>query len=130
MSLPRTSGAPTAPFLAPRLYDRLKFVAQVVLPGIATFYFTIATIWGIPNADKIVGTISAFDLLLGLLLGVSTLSYNRSGAKFDGVITVSQDENGLKHADMNLKNYADPADVVNQDEVVFKVEKGDIPPLA
>lgn len=58
--------------LTNKQYDILKYVAQIVLPGIATFYFTIATIWKLPLAEEVVGTITALDLLLGTLLGIST----------------------------------------------------------
>lgn len=62
------------------LYDLLKWIAQILLPAIATLYFAIAQIWGLPYAEQIVGTITAVDAFLGALLGISTLQYNkRSG---------------------------------------------------
>lgn len=59
-----------------KVYDILKWVAQIVLPAIATFYFAIARIWDLPYGEEIVGTITAFDTLLGCLLGISTWEYN------------------------------------------------------
>lgn len=56
-------------------YDVLKYIAQIVLPALATFYFAIAQIWGLPYAKEIVGTISAVDVLLGALLGISSRAY-------------------------------------------------------
>lgn len=62
------------------LYDLLKWIAQILLPAVATLYFAIAQIWGLPYAEQIVGTITAVDAFLGALLGISTLQYNkRSG---------------------------------------------------
>lgn len=61
-----------------KTYDVLKFVAQIVLPALATFYFAIASIWGLPYAQEIVGTISAVDALLGTILGVSTAQYRKT----------------------------------------------------
>ena len=58
-----------------KTYDTLKWVAQYLLPALATFYFTIAQIWGMPYAEQIVGTITAFDTLLGVLLGISAVQY-------------------------------------------------------
>lgn len=60
-----------------RTYDVLKFVAQIVLPATATFYFAISSIWGLPYGEQIVGTISAVDALLGTILGISTNKYNK-----------------------------------------------------
>ena len=59
-----------------RMYDFLKYVAQIFLPAIATLYFALASIWGLPYAEQIVGTITAIDTFLGLLLGISTKRYN------------------------------------------------------
>jgi hypothetical protein len=60
-----------------KLYDWLKYLAQIVLPALGTLYFTIAGIWHIGGADKVVGTIMAIDLFLGVLLGISQLNYNK-----------------------------------------------------
>ena len=61
-----------------KVYDILKYIAQIVLPALATFYFAIAKIWGLPYGEEIVGTISAIDCLLGALLGISTHYYDKS----------------------------------------------------
>lgn len=60
-----------------RLYDILKYVAQIVLPAIGTLYFALASIWGLPYGEQIVGTITALDAFLGALLGISTMKYNK-----------------------------------------------------
>lgn len=62
-----------------KVYDVLKWIAMVVLPAIATFYCAIAAIWGLPYANQIVGTITAFDTLLGALIGISSQSYKGDG---------------------------------------------------
>lgn len=59
-----------------KVYDILKFIAQIVLPALATFYLAIAAIWGLPYGEQIAGTIMAIDTLLGAILGVSTKKYN------------------------------------------------------
>ena len=58
-----------------KTYDILKWIAQILLPGIGTLYFALAGIWNLPLADQIVGTITAVDAFLGLLLGISTAKY-------------------------------------------------------
>ena len=59
-----------------KTYDALKYIAQYVLPGLGTLYFALASIWGLPYGEQIVGTITAVDTFLGLLLGISTANYN------------------------------------------------------
>ena len=60
-----------------RLYDVLKWIAQVVLPALATLYFALAGIWGLPYGEQIVGTITAVDTCMGILLGISSAKYNK-----------------------------------------------------
>lgn len=61
-----------------RMYDILKWVAQVFLPALGTLYFALAATWGLPYAEQVVGTITAADTFLGVLLGISTAQYNKT----------------------------------------------------
>ena len=60
-----------------KTYDVLKYVAQIVLPAIGTLYFALASIWGLPYGEEVVGTITALDTFLGALLMLSSNSYNK-----------------------------------------------------
>lgn len=60
-----------------KTYDVLKYIAQIALPAIGTLYFALARIWALPYAEEIVGTISAVDVFLGAILGISTANYNK-----------------------------------------------------
>ena len=60
-----------------KTYDILKYIAQIALPALGTLYFALATIWGFPYGEQIVGTITAVDAFLGALLGLSTIKYNK-----------------------------------------------------
>lgn len=60
-----------------KVYDVLKWIAMVVLPAIGTLYFALASIWGFPYAEEIVGTITAVDTFLGVLLGISSAQYSK-----------------------------------------------------
>lgn len=62
-----------------KVYDILKYVAQIVLPAVATLYFALAQIWGLPYGEEIVGTLTAIDAFLGALLGISTAQYKKKG---------------------------------------------------
>lgn len=58
-----------------KTYDILKYIAQIVLPALATLYGALAGIWGLPFGEQIVATISAIDLFLGAILKISTTKY-------------------------------------------------------
>ena len=60
-----------------KMYDILKYIAQIILPAIGTLYFALAGIWGLPYGEQIVGTITAIDTFLGVILGISTVQYNK-----------------------------------------------------
>lgn len=64
-----------------KVYDVLKWIALYLLPAIGTLYFALATIWGFPYGEQIVGTITAIDAFLGALLGISTVQYNKDQSK-------------------------------------------------
>lgn len=61
-----------------KTYDVLKWIAQYALPAVGTLYFALAGIWGFPYGEEVVGTITAVDAFLGVLLGISTVQYNKS----------------------------------------------------
>lgn len=61
-----------------KLYDVLKWIAQILLPALGTLYFALAGIWDFPCAEGIVGTITAIDTFLGVILGISNAQYKKS----------------------------------------------------
>lgn len=63
--------------LSNRAYDVLKWIAQILLPAIGTLYFALSGIWGFPYAEAIVGTITAADTFIGVLLGISSSQYKK-----------------------------------------------------
>lgn len=76
------------------MYDRLKFLAQIVLPLFGTLVFALGGIWEYEYTTQVVGTITAFDLFLGGLLQISSNSYYKSGSNFDGELKMVPGEDG------------------------------------
>ena len=60
-----------------KVYDILKFIAQIILPALGTLYFALAGLWNFPYAEAIVGTITAIDAFLGAVLQLSSIKYNK-----------------------------------------------------
>lgn len=67
-----------------KIYDILKYIAQIGLPALGTLYFSLSSIWGLPYGEQVVGTITAIDTFLGALLMISSAKYN-NGVKSDRV---------------------------------------------
>lgn len=103
-----------------KTYDHLKPIVQVWLPALATLYFTLASIWGLPYAEQVVGTIAAFTTFLGLLLGISTKNYRKSqGFSFDGALVVDKVD-ALKDT-YTLELFTPLGDLESKDEVKLEV---------
>lgn len=106
--------------LSNTLYDRMKFVAVILLPAIGTLYFGLAGIWGLPKAEEVVGSIVVIDTFLGVALQISNKQYQNSDARFDGAIHVKPGED---EDTTNLNVRLDPAAVADKDEIVVKVNR-------
>lgn len=75
-----------------KMYDILKKIAQYWVPALAIFYYSIARIWGLPYSEEIVATLSAFDLFLGTVLGISTAMYNQQKDILSSIHVVKEEE--------------------------------------
>lgn len=60
-----------------KMYDVLKYIAQIGLPAVGTLYYALSAIWGLPYGEQIVGTITAVDTFLGTLLMISSFAYRK-----------------------------------------------------
>lgn len=63
--------------LSNKTYDILKWIAQILLPASGALYFGLASIWNLPYAEEVVGTITVVDAFLGALLGISSANYKK-----------------------------------------------------
>ncbi|PYS67705.1 MAG: hypothetical protein DMF69_22280 [Acidobacteria bacterium] len=99
-----------------KLYDKLKFVAQIFLPALGTLYVALAGIWGFPNTEAVVGTIVAIDTFLGVVLQISSTQYSNNP---DGIIEIDKTDDKLSYS-LNLLN-SEPEDLQHKDQVRFKV---------
>lgn len=108
-----------SPLVSNKVYDKLKPFTTIVLPGVGTLYFALSQIWGLPGGPQVVGSITAIVTFLGLVLGLSTRSYNNSDAKYDGSIEVEHQDD-KKVFSLNL--HSDPDTLDQKKDVTFKVQ--------
>ena len=108
------------------VYDRMKSFLQLVGPAIITFYLFAGQALGWPNVETYAGIGTAFLTMLGVVVTWLSSNFRNSDARYDGMLNVTEDEDGVKHADLILNNYINPADVVNQSEVTFKVNNPNV----
>ena len=93
-------------------YNVLKWIVQIVLPAVGTLYFALATIWGLPYGEQIIGTITAVALFGGTILKISNKTY--SG---DGTLVVDPDDN----QNMRLVLDATPEELAEKKSITFTV---------
>ena len=103
--------------LGNKAYDALKWIALILIPALATLYFTIAGIWGLPKANEVVGTLTALDTFLGLLLQLATKSYNNSSAQYDGSVALVPNADG-QTSTLNLQ--VDPNVLATKAKIVLQ----------
>ena len=58
-------------------YDVLKLIALKILPALGAFVGTVGTALNWEFTAIVVTIITAFDTMLGTMLGVSTANYNK-----------------------------------------------------
>lgn len=71
------SGKDYTMILDDKTYDILKWIAMIFLPALGALYFGLASIWGLPYGEQVVGTITVIDTFLGALLGISSSNYKK-----------------------------------------------------
>jgi len=97
----------------------LKQSVTLILPAVGALYFALAQIWNLPKSEEVVGSIAALNTFLGVLLGVSTKSYNKSDARYAGAIVVEETD---EKKTFTLELNEDPEKIEKKDEVTFRVE--------
>lgn len=105
--------------LTSRTYDIFKKLVQIWLPASASLYFGLAAIWGLPAADKVVGTIAVLTTFLGVVLNISHSQYESSGAAYDGQLVFTQTETGASLP--SLQTDATLEELVDKGSITFKV---------
>lgn len=73
--------------LSDKAYDALKWIAMWLLPALATLWLTLGKVWDFPYQTEIGATITAIDVFLAAVLGLSKKNYDGDGT----MIVNSQD---------------------------------------
>lgn len=102
-----------------RTYDKIKYLAQILLPAFGALYFGLAEIWNLPYGAQVVGSITVVDTFLGAMLLLSSKSYEKSDAKYDGVMNIVDKDEMTRMLSMQLNST--PEELEQKKDVAFKV---------
>ncbi len=81
-------------------FDNLRRVVEYWIPGLGTFYITIATIWDLPFGEQIVGTLAAMALLLATIIGINRKKHDPSTGEI--VVSTADPEKDLYSLEMGV----------------------------
>lgn len=99
--------------LSNKLYDKLKFVVQVLIPGLAALYLGLSQVWTgdfWSHAVQVTQTAVVIATFLGLFLTASSRQYDGAGDlvvttdAVDGSVSLAADLNKHPNAFKNKKN--------------------------
>lgn len=108
-----------------KLYDWLKYLAQVGLPALATFVLAVGNIWHWNATEGIVATIVALDTLLGALLLLTSANFagqealKAANVEYNGEVEITSGDDGEPRALLNLDEH--PVALVGKKEMRMKV---------
>ena len=104
--------------LSNKWYDRIKWVAQYFLPAFTTLWLAVGKIWSLPYTVEIGATLSAIDIFLGGVLGISSKNYDG-----DGEMVVNTKDPNKDVYSLNLNMPVE--DLANKKTITFTVNKAD-----
>lgn len=114
------SSTPKKPLLSDGSYNVLKQSVTIVLPAVGALYFALAQIWNLPKAEEVVGSVAAVNTFLGVVLGLSTRSYNKSDQKYAGELEVIESPEGQLY---NFNLGQAPEELVERKDFLFRVNR-------
>lgn len=104
-------------------YDRAKWLVQIFLPALGTFYYGVAEVMDWPGGEQVLAICGLLAVFLGTLLQISTKNYYNSDAPYDGdMVVVTDPETGGKTAMLQLNEEA--STIVEGKSATFKVVDG------
>lgn len=103
-------------------YDALKQLALIVLPALGALYFALGNLWGFPKVEEVLGTVTAIETFLGIVLGVSKKNYKANEEHLDGDLEVEITPDGDQ---FSLELDMPVEDVKTKDELTVKVKPND-----
>lgn len=99
-----------------KTYDRIKWVAQYFVPALTTLWLALGKIWNFPYTVEIGATLSAIDIFLGALLGISKSNYQG-----DGTMVVNTEDPTKDVYTLNFNG--DLNELADKKSVTFMVNK-------
>lgn len=106
--------------ISSKMYDALKQAVTLVLPAMGALYVTLASLWDLPNPEVIAGILAALATFGGILMKVSTKSWNNSQNRFDGELIMTGYDSDTGIPDLRLRIVKDPNQLMSNGTVLLR----------
>lgn len=106
--------------MSSKVYDVLKWIALVLLPALGALYFAVGQFWDFPAIEEVVGTLTALDAFLGLI--INKTSKENAVNNVVGELVVQQDLDGVVSG-MRMVANRDPLILEDQKNAMFVVKR-------
>lgn len=102
-----------------QIYDAVKYLVLIAIPAFVTFYMTV----DLPNEILVAKWGAALATLLGTLVGIAKVQYNKSDEKYDGTIDPVYANAVTSPAALDIPAAEQPSEEpFPKDEVLLKVK--------
>lgn len=124
------------PFISDSTYEFFRNNVELVLPGLAVLYVTVAGVWGLPFGDQVSQTINAIALFLGILIKVNRARVEKivTAVKQEEAVVAAEKQvgaivvhNGPDEGLATLALDVPMEDVKRKDEITLRVERVNLP---
>lgn len=63
--------------LSNKAFDIIRFLCELLVPGIGALYYGVSQIWGLPFGEEVTATCACVATFLGIFVGINRASYNK-----------------------------------------------------
>ena len=63
--------------LTNKTFNILRFLCEILVPGLGALYFGLSKLWGLPYGHEIVGTCACVATFLGAIVGINRADYKK-----------------------------------------------------
>jgi hypothetical protein len=110
--------------LPAKVYNFIKYLVLIIMPGISTLYMAVANAWNWDHITNVSLTLAAITTFMGGLVGLSARNYNHSDAKYFGEIHTERTDEGAVITHQVFNEDPNGGVIADKKEVIFKVVQG------
>lgn len=101
-------------------YDLLKRVVTLILPLLAALYAVLTDVRDLSYERAVLGTLAALAALGGVVMSISTKSWNESRSRYDGELTIVENDPDTGLPSLQLTITRDPVELAQKRTVYLR----------